>query len=462
MDGDLLEITRTVHYDQPMRAYKYKRISNDPEGLELGVTRQDEDTDKLAERLGATVVGSFTDNDVSASTLSSKPRPEYDRMLAEARAGGCDAILAYSNSRLTRRPSEWDDLLELYRTHKVEIHTVVSGSANFATADGRAVARTIAAWDAAEAERIGERVKRTLEQNAKRGDPHGGTRAYGWEADRITPIPAEVAVINEMADRVISGESLHSIIRDLKDRGVRSATGGDWTRVSMRRMLMSPRLVGVRQHGINEYPARWDGVLNEVKWRHARTILAANDGNNDGNNARVSLLAGLALCGECGKKMTMKNGGSNARYYCPDCRLMRLRDVVDFYVERVIIHLLEQGFSPAPPLPPSALKKLEDLRTRIMETEAAFVEGDSMPPREYVSTIRKMRQRLVEEERALFPAQPLRAVKVMGADAEGTWAGLSLDLRRKVLDDLAEVRLHRALKGRRGFDPATVEIIPKH
>lgn len=441
-----------------MRAYRYHRISSDPEGLELGVSRQDEDTAKLADRLGAEIVDTFTDNDVSASTLSNKARPEYARMLDAARAGGCDAILAYSNSRLTRRPAEWADLLELYRTHKVEIHTVVSGSANFATADGRATALTVAVWDAAEAERIGERVKRTLEENAKRGDPHGGTRAYGWKADHLTPIPAEVKIINEMADRVIAGESLHQIVRDLKARGIRSATGGDWTRVSLRRLLLSPRLVGVRVHGVNEYPARWDGVLDEMKWRHARTILDANEG---GGNARVSLLAGLALCGECSEKMTMKNGGSNARYYCPDCRLMRLRDVVDFYVERVIVHLLEAGFSPAPPLPASALKKLEQLRDRIATTEAAFVEGDGTPPKEYVSTIRKMRQKLVEEERALFPTQPRRVMAVMGEDAEATWQGLSLDLKRKVLDDLAEVRLHRALKGRRGFDPATVELIPK-
>ena len=52
----------------------YCRISNDPEGRELGVERQEEDARLLAARLGLDVVKVFTDNDVSASTKSRKRR----------------------------------------------------------------------------------------------------------------------------------------------------------------------------------------------------------------------------------------------------------------------------------------------------------------------------------------------------------------------------------------------------
>jgi len=444
-----------------MRAFKYLRISNDPEGLELGVARQDEDTGRLAVRLGATVLETFTDNDVSASTLSRKPRPEYDRMMKAAARGECDVILTYSNSRLTRRPAEWEDLLSLYSAHKVEIHTVVSGSANFATADGRAVARTVAAWDAAEAERVGERTRRALKQRAQEGAPHGGTRPYGWEADRVTPILTEVRIINELADRVISGESIHQIVRDLRERGVPAAQGGPWNRSSVRRMLLSARLIGKREHNGDLHPGQWEPVLDELKWYQVKAVLSEG-GRSGGGNARVSLLAGIALCGECGEPVTRKNGGSNARYHCAACRIMRLREPVDYYVERVIVHLLEQGFVPAEPLPPASLKKVNDLRLKIAETEAAFVEGDSIPPKEYVTTIRKMRERLTAEERKLYPTPQHRiAAEIMGPAAEELWSGLSLDLKRKVIVDLAEVRLHRALPGRRAFDPDTVEIIPK-
>lgn len=443
-----------------MRAFRYLRISNDPEGLELGVTRQEEDTGKLAERLGADVVETFTDNDVSASTLSKKPRPEYARMLEAAQAGGCDAILAYSNSRLTRRPAEWEELLNLHAARKVEIHTVVSGSANFATADGRAVLRTIAAWDAAEAERLGERTRRALSALAEAGAPHGGSRPYGWEDDKVTPVLAEVQIIHEIAERVIGRESLHQIVRDLNARGIPAARGGKWQRSSVHNLLKSPRLIGVRRHKGALHPAQWPPVLDELKWHQVQAVLG-EDGRSNGGNARVSLLARIARCGECGGLMNVKNGGDNARYYCAPCKLMRLRNVVDYYVERVVIHLLEQGFAPAEPPPPADLKRLNALKLKIAQTEEAFLEHDAQPPKEYVSTIRRLRAQLAAEERRLYPTPQGRiAGGVMGPDAEEAWNGLTLDLKRKVIVDLAEVRLHRALAGRRAFDPSTVEVNP--
>ncbi len=70
-----------------MNAAVYLRISADREGLELGVARQLEDCRGLAERLGLEVVQVYKENDVSASTNSTKRRPLYAEMLARARAG---------------------------------------------------------------------------------------------------------------------------------------------------------------------------------------------------------------------------------------------------------------------------------------------------------------------------------------------------------------------------------------
>lgn len=452
-----------------IRAFKYLRISDDPEGLEAGVTRQDEDTDKLAERLGAEVIETFVDNDVSASTLSTKPREDYERMMRLAplvlRPG--DVILAYSNSRLTRRPLEWEQILDLYVLHRIEVHTWASGSINLATADGRAMARTLAAWDAAEAERISERVKRAVLQKAEQGLPHGGLRAYGWADDKVTPVPEEQEVIREVAKRIIEGESAHLIAKDLTARGIPTVTGKAWSRAGIKTMLTSPRMIGVRIHNKVEYPGVWPAALDELTWRHARAVLDA--GPPKGSNARVSLLAGIATCGSCGGPIRMKAGSTRTKprrymllYTCPVCRLSRQRDVIDYYVERTVVHLLEQGYSPAEPLDPEALRRADELRARIAETQSRFVESDAMTPEQLEVTMRRLNRRLAEEEARALPPRPLRiADELLGDGAEQAWAGLSLDAKRKVIGELAEVRIHRARKGRRPFDPDTVEIIPR-
>lgn len=84
----------------------YTRISKDREGEALGVSRQESQSRELAQRLGVEVVAVFSDNDVSASRRSGKPRPAFAEMLSRARAGEFTHIVAYSNSRLTRRVRE--------------------------------------------------------------------------------------------------------------------------------------------------------------------------------------------------------------------------------------------------------------------------------------------------------------------------------------------------------------------
>src|SRR5690606_12964714 len=124
------------------------------------------------------------DNDISASNLSKKARPAYAGMLMDVRAGVADTVIAYSNSRLTRRPAEWLELIQLANEGKLQIRTVVSGSHDLSTADGRAVAITIAAWDAAEAERTSERLKASHRHRALNGKVwKGGNRAFGWSED---------------------------------------------------------------------------------------------------------------------------------------------------------------------------------------------------------------------------------------------------------------------------------------
>src|SRR5690242_5252062 len=193
-----------------VRARKYARISDDREGREIGVGRQDVENDRLATILGAEIVGSYVDNDAGASTLSKAKRPDYDQLLHDAEQDPGSIIIAYSNSRLTRRPAEWEDLIRLYERSGVTVHTCTSGRVNLATADGRAVARTIAAWDAAEAERTGERVKLDVDRRAAAGLPHGGNRAFGWTRDHKLD-PYEHPILVNLAERALAGEALKSL-----------------------------------------------------------------------------------------------------------------------------------------------------------------------------------------------------------------------------------------------------------
>ena len=97
------------------RAFIYNRISDDREGLALGVERQNEDNHATAERLGVIVAKVFTDNDISASPGSKKYRAEYHEMMRLLRQSEADLVLAYTTSRLTRNPLENEEQIKLAR-----------------------------------------------------------------------------------------------------------------------------------------------------------------------------------------------------------------------------------------------------------------------------------------------------------------------------------------------------------
>lgn len=61
-------------------AFGYLRISDDREGKELGVQRQEEDIRTLAAQLGVTLVRIYCDNDISASTNTDEYCPDYEHM----------------------------------------------------------------------------------------------------------------------------------------------------------------------------------------------------------------------------------------------------------------------------------------------------------------------------------------------------------------------------------------------
>ncbi|MDN5700616.1 MAG: hypothetical protein L0G85_09890 [Kocuria sp.] len=83
--------------------------------------------------------------------------------------------------------------------------------------DGLFMARITAAVAAKESARKSERVRRKMQQHAELGKPGGGSnRPYGYEDDKITVNPTEEAIIREVVDRYIAGESARAIAEDLQ------------------------------------------------------------------------------------------------------------------------------------------------------------------------------------------------------------------------------------------------------
>jgi len=309
----------------------YLRISQDREGAGLGVARQEEDCTALCKRLGWSVGEVYVDNDVSA--YSGKPRPAWQRLIADVKGGSIDAIAAWHVDRLTRSPTELEQVITLADRHGLKLATV-TGDVDLATPTGRMVARILGATARQEAEHKGERQKRQRRQSAEAGKPNGGgTRPYGYQEDRVSVVPAEAAVIRETAERALMGESLSSIARDLAARGITTPAGGHWQPRTLRRLLASARISGRREHtprpsgdngtrpllGDIVAEAVWPAIISVEQSDRLRAILSDPDRQRfSSTTGRTYLLSGILRCGKCGGAMCGRPRSGVPRYVCPN------------------------------------------------------------------------------------------------------------------------------------------------
>lgn len=305
------------------RAVIYTRISRDAEGKELGVQRQLEDCQAAAKSLGYEVINVYTDNDVGASTRSRpKPRPQYEAMLRAGHAGEYDVIIAYTSSRLTRRPMESEGLITLAEKTGIRIYYLAYPGPNLSTADGRQQARWQAAADTGESERIAERVARASLQRAEKGMFHGNIGPFGFQPVKdpangkvagLEPHPEHAAWVREAIDRLLAGETLYGICTSWNDQGRRTRArsynpgGSVWTPKTLRNIVTNPALIGKRRHHDVLYDAQWDGIVPVEDWERVVALLTDPARKERGKNfgtARKYPLSGMLSCALCGTTLT--------------------------------------------------------------------------------------------------------------------------------------------------------------
>lgn len=300
----------------PSAAAIYARISSDQEGTGMGVARQIEDCRRLAAELGWPVAGQYVDNDVSA--YGGKRRPEYSRLLTDLASGDVDAVMVYHPDRLTRRPLELEQFLEVVTAAKVRhVRFFTSGGLDIGNGDGLMMLRVLSAVAANESATKSRRVRRKLDQRAEAGLPHGGyRRPFGYEADKMTVRESDARVIRALVQRFLAGESIRSLATWLNAQGVHTVAGGPWRAVVVTGLLAAPRIAGLRVHrGEVVGKAAWPAIISESD--HHRVLARIAERRVSGRRTpRRYLLSGLLRCGKCGNTLYSSPRKTTRRYVC--------------------------------------------------------------------------------------------------------------------------------------------------
>jgi site-specific DNA recombinase len=456
-----------------VRAGVYARISSDREGDNLAISRQLADCAALAARRRWTVVERYVDADISA--YSGKPRPEYLRLMGDIEAGAIEGVVAYHADRLHRHPRELEDFIDLCEREGTSIATV-SGDLDLSTGDGRAMARVMGAFARKESDDKSRRIQRKHEELAAAGKVSGGgSRPYGYEADKRTIRPEEAEVIRELARRVLAGDSLKALCNDLNGRGIATAAGKEWAPQTMRRMLLSARISGQREHrGEIVAKAEWPAIIGPAETQKLRAKLQDPDRRTNRAGRRY-LLTRLLRCGHCGSQLVSRPRDDGARrYVCASgpgfggCgKLTILAEPVELFVSEAVLHRLES------PLLPEAIRRPADdaqgaewqaeaerAQAQLDELAEMWAAGEitrgewqkARPPIEKRLTIARKKLAQLNRQAALVP---------FIGDAKRVreqWQTMTLSRQAEIVRALVDhIQVAPARRGYNRFDPSRLQ-----
>ncbi len=462
--------------DAQTRAVIYVRISQDRTGAGLGVDRQREDCEALAERNGWNVVETYVDNDVSAYRKGKK-RKGYQQMLADLNEGLATVVVVWHTDRLHRSVTELEGYMDLCDQRGILTYSVQAGELDLASPTGRMVARMLGNVARYESEHKGARVARARQQKAATGQWAGGIRPFGWGVptgetrtkvdkktgeEQLVPVldmgkavPEEAAAVQVGHDMLLAGGSLKRWVRWLADKGFTSTLGNPIRHQEARDLLLRPRNAGIAIYRGEEIGrGEWDRLVPEEQHRAVVAILKDPARRTTPGAQPKHLGSLLYRCGrgDCTEYVnaTVCGGRKQLSYRCQTGHGGgRRKDAVDGYIEDVLVERLSRDDAADLLLPgpsdvnvPALQAESEQIRRRLTDlaalfgggqiTMAQFTEGSDTARAQLEGVTRQMARAATQDPLVGLVGQP---------DVRKAWRGLELDRQRAVLRALMDVTL---------------------
>ncbi len=465
------------------RAVLYCRIS-ESDDVSTSIAGQEADLRERAERDGWAVVEVLKDDGISGGIF----RAKADRALEMLRTGEADILAVWKADRWSRQGlravADLDDVLTERPTTRFVAHMdgLDSRDASF-----DAIFGILAVMARIERKNTRVRVTASIARLRRDGRFAGGNVPYGYRpADnpegfgRVLVLhETEAAVVQEAAARVLTGESVYSVVRELNARGVPTRRRTTWSVQALRQVITSDAIVGRVKHkgklltGDDGLPVQvWPPVLDLETWHQIRALLGVGLPTAQRpprrRKARARLLSGIVTCALCSAPLYLRaNGAGHAAYGCsaksngrPCDGVSISADVLEEYVTEdflskfgdfeVVEQIVEE---------PSEDLALADVERAIHETLAEMGEDDADMV-ELGTRLARLKGRRTE----LSTAPRERVVRLVptGRTYSEAWEQGTQDDRREMLaTSIAVLSIRKGTRGRRGIDPSRVLLIAK-
>ena len=305
-------------------------------------------------------VGVYADQGV---TGFSEKRPEFQRMLVDARAGKTDKIITKSISRFARNTVTLLKYVRELKNMGVGVF-FEENSIDTLSSEGEMMLAVLASFSQEEVRSMSENNKWTCRKKFERGELMiNTTRFMGYDKDKEGNLiinEEEAAVVRRIFDMYLSGTGAHGIAKKLNAEGVTTVTGRIWYASTIKGMLKNEKYKGdsllqkyftpenkratvknigqLRQYYVTD---SHEAIIAPEDWEHVQELIAYNRkqrgiqaGNPDYKKRYPN--SHKLICPYCGKYLRRRYAyGKRVEWLCATyirdgkaaCKGTRIRDI---------------------------------------------------------------------------------------------------------------------------------------
>lgn len=315
---------------------------------------------EYAKNIGSTEFLVYEDEGFSGKNLN---RPEFTKMMEDAKSKKFDVIICYRLDRISRNVADFSNLIEELSSLSIGFISIKE-QFDTTTPMGRAMMFISSVFAQLERETISERIRDNMRELAKDGRWLGGQLPLGFDAHTVKyndngkerkynilqVNDDELKLVITIFEKFGELRSLTKVSEYLFNNDIKGKNGGTITKSMVKEILTNPMYVkssnltqeyfelneilttgdpdgcGYLTYGKNKNGKKTDksnwiyavskhpGIIDDVDWLNIQKLVNryANHGKRTGTS-KNSLLSGILKCAKCGSAMvvTVSKSGKN-------------------------------------------------------------------------------------------------------------------------------------------------------
>lgn len=307
-----------------MKAVIYARYSPGPRQTDQSIEGQLRVCTEFCKQRGLTIIDSYCDRHISGRTDA---RPEFQRLIADAKQKKFDAVVVYKTDRFAR--NKYDSAIYKRELKRNGIQIFYAAEAIPDGPEGiilESLMEGLAEYYSAE---LAQKIRRGMNESALKCQSTGSGRPLGYYVDENKHFqidPESSQTVQMIFDMYIKGETNAAICELLNARGLRTIQGNPFNKSSVNRIIKNRKYIGEYRYQDIVVEGGMPAIITPEVFSLAQREMERRKKHKAPKSPKAEyLLSGRLFCGHCKTPMqgvsgTGKSGHKWYYYYCANNR----------------------------------------------------------------------------------------------------------------------------------------------